>query len=292
MADETPAGFGLGAPTAKDQFGGLTPSINVNDEDGMDALEFQMLQNMKAQARGLRGELPDEDDGSDPMARPGGRITDRETDYQKQCLKRTMTPARVDAYSMGDKTPDASTSSYADIMRRNQLAREADNTVQNILYKQKEAAQAAGQAAAAATIILKPAEPAAASRRRNRWGEAPENASKAGYARGEDTPSYGLNEATPGHNRWDATPSRDAGYDATPSRAGLGDATPGRDTGEPTPAGNRWDATPTPGRSFGETPKRNRWDMTPVVGGMGSETPSVEATPGRKRSRYAVQKLI
>jgi len=260
MSDETPAGHGFGAPAPRAQFGGLAPDAQAADDEGMDALELQMLQNMKAQARGLRGELPDEDDGADPMARPGGRIADRETDYQKQRLKRGMTPARVDAYSMGDKTPDASTSSYADIMRRNQLAREADNTMQNILAKQKDAAASGAP----------PPEPAPAStgRRRNRWGEAPDAA--------KEPQAYGLADATPAHARWDATPGRDAYADATPGPSGLGDATP---------AANRWDATPTPGRAAAETPKRSRWDATPSVS-SGAETPSVaDATPARKRSR-------
>ncbi len=41
-----------------------------------------------------------------------------------------ISPARNDAFAMGDQTPDARVSTYADRMREAQLARERDNTLQ------------------------------------------------------------------------------------------------------------------------------------------------------------------
>ena len=65
------------------------------------------------------------------------RIVDRESDYAKRRLNRLISPARNDAIGMGDKTPDASTRTYADIMREQQFAREQDQTMRNI-QRQKE----------------------------------------------------------------------------------------------------------------------------------------------------------
>lgn len=59
------------------------------------------------------------------------RVTDRETDYQKRRLTaRMISPARNDAFAMGDQTPDARVTTYADRMREAQLGRERDNTMQ------------------------------------------------------------------------------------------------------------------------------------------------------------------
>jgi len=51
-----------------------------------------------------RGEVMDEQLG---FKKPQ-RIIDREVDYRKQRLNRTISPDRNDAFAMGDKTPDAS----------------------------------------------------------------------------------------------------------------------------------------------------------------------------------------
>ena len=58
------------------------------------------------------------------------RITDREDDYRKRRLARALSPARNDAFAMGDQTPDARVRTYADVMKDQQLAREKDNTLQ------------------------------------------------------------------------------------------------------------------------------------------------------------------
>lgn len=60
----------------------------------------------------------------------GRRISDREDDYRKRRLARMISPARNDAFAMGDQTPDARVSTYADRMREAQLLRERDNTLQ------------------------------------------------------------------------------------------------------------------------------------------------------------------
>jgi splicing factor 3B subunit 1 len=212
--------------------------------------------------------LPDGDATADAPVRIGRRtIMDNASDYQKRGLmKMTMTPARADPYAMGDQTPDASVSTYADALRRAQLNREADNTYRNIELKRREAAESATQAVPAAE---EPPQKAPKVKRRNRWGEAPVDAAPTPVrpGTGDATPAYGgLGDATPAHNRWDATPGPSA--DATPAYGAAA-----------TPAANRWDATPTPGRSLASvTPRRNRWDATPM-----DQAPSLaEPTPGRK----------
>jgi splicing factor 3B subunit 1 len=244
----------------------------VVDEEGMDELERQMRANMQAQVT-AKSDLPDQDNG-DGLRQRSNRIADRESDYQRRRLNRTMTPARVDAYAMGDQTPDAAVSTYADTLRRAQLNREADNTAWNIKLQQKEAEKTAVAAASQAVAASRP--------RRNRWGDAPTQKAvlaDATPAMGDATPAAdGFADATPKVNqRWDATPGPSLG-DATPAHGSFGDATP---------AANRWDATPMAAPLGGATPKASRWDATPAVGaatpGM---TPAIgDATPARKRSR-------
>lgn len=251
-----------------------TPAYNVTvDEEGMDDVERQVRANMQAQAQ-ARETLPDPEGAPADTMGKGGRIVDRETDYQKRRLLRGMTPARADPYAMGDQTPDAAVSTYADTLRRAQLSREADNTMRNIQLKQREAPEAGQPAAPVA------AEPSKARQRRNRWGEAPPTKPQAAEtpaypSLGDATPAYGgLGDATPVHNRWNNAAQEQAG-----------DQTPAYISGAATPAANRWDATPTPVRpsAAAATPKRNRWDATPSAA-----VPGVDATPGRsKRSRCA-----
>lgn len=250
-----------------------TPAYNGTvDDEGMDDVEREVRANMQAQAR-ARETLPDPEGApADTMGR-AGKIIDRETDYQRRRLLRGMTPARADPYAMGDQTPDAAVSTYADTLRRAQLSREADNTYRNIQMKQRDAAEEGKEVAPAAS------EPEKARQRRNRWGEAPAtkphvSETPAYPAPGDATPAYGgLGDATPAHNRWNAAAQEQAA-----------DQTPAYMSGAATPAANRWDATPTPVRpsATSATPKRNRWDATPLAA-----VPGVDATPARsKRSRY------
>jgi splicing factor 3B subunit 1 len=259
---------------------GATPAYGkeVIDDEGMDDMERQLRANMQAQAT-AKDDVPMQD-SSDQARIPYNRIVDRETDYQKRRLNRGMTPARVDAYSMGDQTPDASVATYADTLRRAQLNREADNTQWNIKLKQQEEAKRAAAAPAAPSAA--PSSSAAPPRRRNRWGEQP-------AAKAPD-----LADATPAHaGIGDATPARDSLADATPMVGHAWDATPGpsADMGDATPAGNRWDATPAAAPLGAAQPKRSRWDATPAMGEATPGPSMADATPGRKRSRCALKRV-
>lgn len=114
----------------------------------------------------------------DPFGTKSNRIIDREDDYRKRRLNRIISPERVDAFAMGDKTPDARVRTYADTMREAQLDRERDNTMRNIADKQRkldeEAAAAARDAErptkASGMDIAPPVEQQPATgKRRNRW---------------------------------------------------------------------------------------------------------------------------
>ena len=123
------------------------------------------------------------------------RITDRETDYQKRRLNRIISPERNDAFAMGDKTPDARVSTYADRLREAQLNRERDNTMRNIAEKQRQQEEdaAAGHIEPAyptkASGLPQPPQPAAAKaaaaaatgKRRNRWDQGSGEDGDAGW---------------------------------------------------------------------------------------------------------------
>jgi len=251
-----------------------------------------------------------------PLQAFGGsrRIADREDDYRRRRLNRVISPARNDAFTtvrqtaaggaacvgacraaltapgaQGDKTPDASVRTYADVMREQQLARERDTTLRALADKQKESYEA-GEAArrAAALDALRPTKssgmappalppPSAAAseagdKRRNRW-----DASGAKPTSDWESEGSGADAPAPAakRSRWDATPADAAA------------------------AGSRWDATPAPGSFGGETPlggapgatpgwgdgatpakrTRSRWDETPVAMAPGATPGFMGATP-------------
>ena len=116
--------------------------------------------------------------GPDPNSR---KIAEREDDYRRRRLAQMISPARNDAFLMGDKTPDASTRTYADIIKANQLAQEKQNTLRNIADKQKaEAEEVAADRARptkASMGAAPPPVPAAvdakgSKKRGNRWDQA------------------------------------------------------------------------------------------------------------------------
>jgi splicing factor 3B subunit 1 len=94
-----------------------------------------------------------------------------------------ISPIRNDAFALGDKTPDVSVRTYADIMREQQLARERDNTLKNIADKKRkeEEEMALDAVPTKASGIQLPPPPAAVpaakppgagDKRRNRWDQS------------------------------------------------------------------------------------------------------------------------
>lgn len=278
------------------RFEGYNQSIAVNDEEEtLDPLGSEVSRKMasftapKLSMNDIpRGGDGDGDDGLG-FKRPS-RIIDREDEYKRRRLNQVISPERHDAFAMGDKTPDVSVRTYADVMKEEAHKREREEVRRAIEKKMKEKEENK-----AAEKEKEPPPPAAAGqpaqKRRNRWDQSKDNnAVKKADVAGSD---WDLPDSTPGIGRWDATPTPGRVGDATPSlsrrnrwdetptpgRLADADATPagGGVTPGATPAGMTWDATPkglaTP------TPKRqrSRWDETPAT--MGSATPMAGATP-------------
>jgi len=305
----------------KDKLGDYVNEIAVDDDEAdHDEREQNLAKKLASYTapRSILDHIPSADAGVDEDAgflKPS-RITDREDDYRKRRLNRLISPARNDAMAMGDKTPDASVRTYADIMREQQYARDNEQTMRNIQKKKEEEARLAALDAQPTRAQLggalppppplPAAQPNAGEKRRNRWDQGTGAADEPeAVKKPKVTSEWDMPEATPKTSRWDATPTpgRDHVGDSTPARrnrwdetptpgrVGDGDATPGR--GGVTPGGitpgqatpGRWDATPNSMAT--PTPKRNRsrWDETPAT--VGSATPSMAGmTPGGATPNY------
>ncbi|KAL5548011.1 hypothetical protein UlMin_003242 [Ulmus minor] len=272
-------------------------SIPVTDDDeNLDAMDNEVARKLASYTapKSLMKEMPrggdDEDGGGDLGFKKSQRIIDREDPYRLRRLNRIISPDRNDPFASGEKTPDPSVRTYADVMREEALKREKEETLRLIAKKKKDEEEAAkeggekGEKAADATAAVP------SQKRRNRWDLSQDDgtAKKAKTTsdwdmpdgttpgRWDATPTPGrLGEATPSmgrRNRWDETP--------TPGRMADSDATPaGAVTPGATPAGMTWDATPKLSGLATPTPKkqRSRWDETPAT--MGSATPMPGATP-------------
>lgn len=269
-------------------------SIPVNEEEenleGMDSEVARKLASYTA-PKSLLKEMPrggEEDDDAGLGFKKPQRIIDREDDYRRRRLNRVISPDRHDAFAAGDKTPDVSVRTYADVMREEALKREKEETLRAIAKKKKEEEEAAKAGGAP-----KETEAAPAQKRRNRWDQSQDDGGGAAAKKAKSGSDWDLPDSTPGIGRWDATPTPGRVGDATPSvgrrnrwdetptpgRLADSDATPGAVTPGATPAGMTWDATPKLAGMATPTPKRqrSRWDETPAT--MGSATPVAGATP-------------
>lgn len=274
---------------------GYVSEIPVNEEDEVDAVESEVGRRMASYTapKSLLSAMPrgnEEENDNDLGFRKPQAIAEREDDYRKRRLNRVLSPDRNDAFAQGDKTPDASVRTYADVMREEALKREKEETLRLIAKKRKEEEEKGKEKESAGVVD---AQPAGAQKRRNRWDQSQDDGgakkaktsdsdwdapdSTSGTGRWDSTPTPGrVGDATPSlsrKNRWDETPTpgRVTDSDATPSAGGV---TPGA-----TPAGMTWDATPKLSGLATPTPKRqrSRWDETPAT--MGSVTPLPGATP-------------
>ncbi|ONK69490.1 uncharacterized protein A4U43_C05F23490 [Asparagus officinalis] len=139
------------------------------------------------------------------------RIIDREDDYRRRRLNRIISPDRNDPFATGEKTPDPSVRTYADVMREEALKRQKEDLLKEIA-KKKEDEKNNKEAAAAAP------EPAP-QKRRNRWDQS-QGGEDPSSKKAKTSSDWDVPDSTPGigSGRWDATP--------TPGRV-AGDATPG-----------------------------------------------------------------
>ncbi|KAK2393235.1 splicing factor 3B subunit [Trifolium repens] len=272
---------------ASDRSSYLTSIPASEDAENLEAdNEFSRRLPSYTGPRSIMNEIPsaESDAGGSGLNQQSRRIIDREDDYRRRRLNQILSPDRNDAFAAGEKTPDPSVRTYAEIMREEALKREKEETLRAISKKKKEEEE---NAKAAPEKSQSQSQQVNQQKRRNRWDQsqdeggakkaktsdwdAPESATTPG--RWDATPTPGrVIDATPGRrNRWDETP--------TPGRLVDADATPGGVTPGATPGATAWDATPKlPGMAT-PTPKRqrSRWDETPAT--MGSATPLPGATP-------------
>ncbi|GBG61498.1 hypothetical protein CBR_g21841 [Chara braunii] len=271
------------------RYEGYVKSIPVNDadEEELDPTEREVVRKLSSYTapKSVLLDLPRGEGGDAELGfRKPQRIIDREDDYRARRHNRPLSPDRTDAFALGDKTPDASLRTYADVMREEAVRRGKEETLRLIAKKKQEEEEKRKEGGGALSKPIKPAQqsvgvvPApiphtAGVKRRNRWDQA---GAEDALKKPKVTSEWDAPDSTPGPSRWDATP--------TPGRVGI-EATP-------TPARrNRWDETPTPGRLVdsdstpaagmtpGATPAGMTWDATPKVG---IATP----TPKRQRSRW------
>lgn len=279
----------------QNRFEGYELSIPATDEEPMDDNDATNNREVVRRISGITGPkdlhgivASDGNDNDSGFNKPK-TVYDREDDYRRRRLNRVISPERNDPFASGEKTPDPSVRTYAEIMREEALKRQKEDVLKEIAKKKEEEKNN--------IKVGKVEEPAPQQKRRNRWDQSKENdeavaVKKAktggdsdwdvpdstpgiGSGRWDATPTPGRVDMTPGvarRNRWDETPTpgRVADAEATP----VGGVTPGA-----TPAGMTWDATPKLSGMATPTPKRqrSRWDETPA--NMGGATPLPGATP-------------
>ncbi|AES63475.1 splicing factor 3B subunit 1 [Medicago truncatula] len=265
------------------------PSIPATEEEETHDAEVIPRRNFQSYTgHDVAVPINNSNDAGDNEVVTSRRIIDREDDYRRRRLNQILSPDRHDAFAAGEKTPDPSVRSYADIMRDEALKREREETIRLISKKKKEEEEA-GKAAPVAE--KEKSQQNQQQKRRNRWDQN-QNLEEGGVKKSKtsDWDAPDSNAMTPG--RWDATPTPGRVVDATPGRRNRwdetptpgrlvdSDATPGGVTpGGVTPGGATWDATPKLSGGITPTPKRqrSRWDETPAT--MGSVTPLPGATP-------------
>jgi len=220
----------------------------------------------------------------DPMAeykRP--TVGSRESEYQARRRNQQISPARVDFFADGGKTPEVGGRGYAEIMREQELKGQEADFRKQMAEKAKDGTLKAVDLNGAAK---------SAPKRRGRWDQTSDETPAAKTAKKPAAAFFAAEATTPSHAAWAETPGR----------KDPGSETPGSGT---TPAVRIWDPTPahaTPGRdkSGAETPghgaatpgastRRNRWDETPRTD---RETPAHAGWAETPRSVQPGDKIV
>ncbi|KAF4970282.1 hypothetical protein FZEAL_10067 [Fusarium zealandicum] len=229
---------------AVDKFSGYHTSLPMgdDDEDMEDGDNTRRLVGQYTASREMidefaRGGGVEEDDILAGKGEKSGRITDRETDYQKRRFNRALTPTRADPFAKNGETgADENGTSYREIIQARELEREEERVLQAIKAKQEgksdgdEAKPMLADGEEKAEVDS--TEAASTSRKRKkRWdvstAPAEEEKSEAGDA------------AKPKRSRWDQAPALDAAGAEAPKKRSRWDQAPSA-----TPMGNQGLATP------------------------------------------------
>lgn len=223
-----------------DKFAGYHTSLPMgNDDDDMEGgdntrrLVGQYTASQAMIDEFARGDGVEEDDILAGKGEKSGRITDRETDYQKRRFNRVLTPTRADPFAENRQAGATENgSSYRDIMEEREIEREEER-VRRAIESKQESGDTDNDARPALTegdkenTEVGSTEAAAGRKRKKRWDvggddQAPaEETTKPKRSRWDQAPAVGGSEADAPkkRSRWDQAPS------ATPM-ANSGLATP------------------------------------------------------------------
>lgn len=227
-----------------DKFAGYHTSLPMGDDDDDEMADGDNTRRLVGQytaSRDMidefaRGGGVEEDDILAGRGEKSGRITDRETDYQKRRFNRVLTPTRADAFAENRQAGAAENgTSYREIMESRELEREEERIQRAIIANQQNGHDDADakptlqdgdkeNAEAGSTEAV-----SAGRKRKKRWDVETESApvekvdatedAKPKRSRWDQTPSISGADVAKASSRWDQAPS------ATPmANAGL--ATP------------------------------------------------------------------
>ncbi|KAG0313498.1 Splicing factor 3B subunit 1 [Dissophora globulifera] len=239
------------------KFEGYSTELPMDDDEEEDELSSRLAQSGKKLSsytapKEVFDHLASIEDDTDPFAgrSQSRRIIDREDDYNKRRLNRTLSPTRIDPFAKNADAASSEARSYSEVMREVELGREEERVMRKIAEKKKEAQKETG---------LDAPPPPTPTGRKRRWDVAtpvvapaatsgwnePDDHVAAPTNRWEETPKAEVKK----RNRWDETPvaSTSSAWDATPKASGV--------TETPTAKRSRWDETPVaPSGMFGATP--------------------------------------
>ncbi|GAB0132868.1 hypothetical protein EsDP_00001290 [Epichloe bromicola] len=214
-----------------DKFAGYHTSLPMGEEDeDMDEDKTRRLVGQYTASRDMidefaRGTGVEEDDILAGKGEKSGRITDRETDYQKRRFNRVLTPTRADPFAENRQAGAAENgTTYREIMEARELDQEEER-----IRKAIQAKLNGDDANAEAQPTLKDVDKenteagsteavTAGRKRKKRWdvSSAPtEDQPRAGNveevqpkrSRWDQAPSVGVEEPTKKRSRWDQAPS-------------------------------------------------------------------------------------
>jgi splicing factor 3B subunit 1 len=232
-----------------DKYAGYHMSLPVGgeDDDADDADNTRRLVGQYTASRDIIDEFAhgngvEEDDVLAGRGEKSGRITDRETDYQKRRFNRILTPTRADPFAENRQAGAAENgTSYREVMEAREIEREEERVMRAIQAKLD--GQPADEDDAKPTLT-----------------EGDKENAEAGSTEAVST-------SRKRKKRWDvsSTPAEDT------AAAAATDVKPKR---------SRWDQTPSVGDPGAEVKKRSRWDQAPAATPManaGLATPMPQA---------------
>ncbi|KAH8180055.1 splicing factor 3B subunit 1 domain-containing protein [Sarocladium implicatum] len=248
-----------------DKFAGYHASLPMGDDDDdmEDGDKTRRLVGQYTASSDMinefaRGEGVEEEDLLTGRGEKSGRITDRETDYQKRRFDRVLTPTRADPFAENRQAGAAENgTSYRDVMEQRELEREEERVRR--LIESKRNGETIDQDDAKPTLKENgdkenaeagSTEAAVGRKRKKRWDVSStpaeedatagtEDAAKTKRSRWDQAPAIGGAEAPKKRSRWDQAPS----------------ATPAANSGLATPA--HQSQAPAVAMPFGVDPGRN-----------------------------------